>query len=63
MTTKANRTVSDYRERANRVRELAGTAMSASVRRALLNVAARYDEIADSATGAARHKPRKRATR
>jgi hypothetical protein len=63
MATKASKTVSDYRERANRVRELAGTATSASVRRALLNVATRYDEIADSAAGSARHKRAKRPTR
>ena len=63
MATKASKTFSDYRERANRVRELAGTATSASVRRALLNVAARYDEIADSAAGSVRHKREKRATR
>jgi len=63
MTTKASKTVSDYRERAHRVREVASMATSASVRRALLNVAARYDEIADSTAGTARHKRTKRATR
>jgi hypothetical protein len=56
MATKANKTVSEYRERANRVRELAGTVTSTEVRRALLNIAARYDEIANSVAGSARHK-------
>ena len=56
MATKANKTVSEYRERANRVRELAGTVTSTEVRRALLNIAARYDEIANSVAGSTRHK-------
>ena len=56
MATKANKTLSEYRERANRVRELAGTVTSTEVRRALLNIAARYDEIANSVAGSARHK-------
>jgi hypothetical protein len=63
MVTKASKTFSDYRMRAHRVRELASTVTSASVRRALLNVAARYDEIADSAAASARHEPAKRARR
>ena len=63
MVTKASKTVSDYRERADRAREVASTATSAPVRRALLSVAARYDEIADSAAGSEWHKRAKRVTR
>jgi hypothetical protein len=63
MATKASKTVADYRERASRVRALAATVMSASVRRALLNVADRYDEIADDAAGARPHRPSRSAPR
>jgi hypothetical protein len=47
MVTRASKAVVDYRERASRVHELASTVMSASVRRAPLNVAARYDMADD----------------
>jgi len=63
MVTKASKTVADYRERANRVRALADAAVSAPVRRALLNVAARYDAIADGAANSPAHKRPKQATR
>jgi len=63
MVTRASKTVADYRARASRVRALAEIASSAPVRRALLNVAARYDEIADSAAGSARQKRAKHLTR
>jgi len=63
MVTRASKTVADYRARAGRARALAETASSTPVRRALLNVAARYDEIADSAADSAQHKRSKRLTR
>jgi len=55
--------MADYRERADSLRVAAETAVSAAVRRALLNVAARYDEIAAGAAGSAGSKRPKRVTR
>jgi len=63
MAAKAAKTAADYRERANRARALADTANSAPVRRALLNVAARYDELAENVAGSTRHKRTKRGSR
>src|SRR5262249_50226968 len=63
MVTKTSKTMADYRERADSLRTAAETAASAAVRRALLNVAARYDEIADGAGGSARCKRPKQVTR
>jgi hypothetical protein len=58
MTTKTSKTFSDYRERANRVRELANVRPKGAVKRCC-----RYDEIADSAAGSASHKRAKRTPR